>query len=180
MGESSTHPVLVFKHSLTCGTSAQALDELADHLEHADGPHAHYALVTVQTHRDVSTAISARLGIRHETPQALLIMDPRGLERLALPASPPSRSRKPSRRRRPICGGPRNLTMDPDRLSQVSTPCDARAMQCWPLGEAESMLVGPRRSLASLQRFRAIALATSRPSNSPSRDSSTSNEPTSS
>jgi bacillithiol system protein YtxJ len=74
MGESSTHPVLVFKHSLTCGTSAQALDELADHLEHADGPHAHYALVTVQTHRDVSTAISTRVGIRHETPQALLIM----------------------------------------------------------------------------------------------------------
>jgi bacillithiol system protein YtxJ len=77
LGESSTHPVLVFKHSLTCGTSAQALDELADHLEHADGPHAHYALVTVQTHRDVSTAISTRLSIRHETPQALLIMDGR-------------------------------------------------------------------------------------------------------
>ena len=74
MGESSAHPVLVFKHSLTCGTSAQALDELADHLQHADGPHAHYALVTVQTHRDVSTAISTRVGIRHETPQALLIM----------------------------------------------------------------------------------------------------------
>ena len=74
MGESSAHPVLVFKHSLTCGTSAQALDELADHLEHADGPHAQYALVTVQTHRDVSTAISTRVGIRHETPQALLIM----------------------------------------------------------------------------------------------------------
>jgi bacillithiol system protein YtxJ len=77
LGESSTHPVLVFKHSLTCGTSAQALDELADHLEHGEGPHAHYALVTVQTHREVSTAISTRLGIRHETPQALLIMDGR-------------------------------------------------------------------------------------------------------
>ena len=50
---------------------------LAEHLEGADGPHAHYALVTVQTHREVSTAISTRLGIRHETPQALLIMDGR-------------------------------------------------------------------------------------------------------
>ena len=77
LDESATHPVLVFKHSLTCGTSAQALDELADHLEHGEGPHAHYALVTVQTHRDISTAISTRLGIRHETPQALLIMDGR-------------------------------------------------------------------------------------------------------
>ena len=77
LAESTAHPVLVFKHSLTCGTSAQALDELADHLEHGKGPHAHYALVTVQTHRDISTAISTRLGIRHETPQALLIMDGR-------------------------------------------------------------------------------------------------------
>jgi bacillithiol system protein YtxJ len=75
--ESAERPVLVFKHSLTCGTSAQALDELAEHLEGADGPHAQYALVTVQTHREVSTAISTRLGIRHETPQALLIMDGR-------------------------------------------------------------------------------------------------------
>ena len=75
--ESAEQPVLVFKHSLTCGTSAQALDELAEHLEGADGPHPHYALVTVQTHREVSTAISTRLGIRHETPQALLVMDGR-------------------------------------------------------------------------------------------------------
>ena len=75
--QSASHPVLVFKHSLTCGTSAQALDELADHLDRAEGPHAHYALVTVQTHRDVSTAIATRLGIRHETPQALLLMDGR-------------------------------------------------------------------------------------------------------
>jgi bacillithiol system protein YtxJ len=75
--DSATQPVLIFKHSLTCGTSAQALDELADHLEDGNGPHARYALVTVQTHREVSTAISTRLGIRHETPQALLIMDDR-------------------------------------------------------------------------------------------------------
>jgi bacillithiol system protein YtxJ len=75
--DSTAQPVLIFKHSLTCGTSAYALDELADHLEHGDGPHAHYAVVTVQTHREVSTAISTRLGIRHETPQALLIMDGR-------------------------------------------------------------------------------------------------------
>jgi bacillithiol system protein YtxJ len=75
--ESAAHPVLVFKHSLTCGTSAQALEELAAHLERGEGPHANYALVTVQTHRDVSTAISTKLGIRHETPQALLIMDGR-------------------------------------------------------------------------------------------------------
>ena len=30
-------------------------------------------MITVQTHRDLSTAVARRLGVRHETPQALLI-----------------------------------------------------------------------------------------------------------
>jgi len=34
-------------------------------------------VVTVQTHREISNAVTARLGIRHETPQALLIRDRR-------------------------------------------------------------------------------------------------------
>ena len=36
-----------------------------------------YAMVTVQTHRAVSNAIAQQLGVRHETPQALLIKDGR-------------------------------------------------------------------------------------------------------
>jgi bacillithiol system protein YtxJ len=36
-----------------------------------------YAMVTVQTHRAVSNAVAQRLGVRHETPQALLIRDGR-------------------------------------------------------------------------------------------------------
>jgi bacillithiol system protein YtxJ len=69
-------PVLIFKHSRSCGTSAQALDELVEHL---DGPpnDVRYAIVTVQSHRDVSNAIARTLGVRHETPQALLIQDGR-------------------------------------------------------------------------------------------------------
>ncbi len=65
-------PLLLFKHSYACGTSAEALDEL---LAHVDGSRhdVRYAMVTVQTHRDVSNAVAAQLGIRHETPQALLI-----------------------------------------------------------------------------------------------------------
>jgi thioredoxin 1 len=30
-------------------------------------------MVTVQTHREVSNAVAARLGVRHETPQALIV-----------------------------------------------------------------------------------------------------------
>jgi bacillithiol system protein YtxJ len=46
---------------------------LIEHLDDARREEADYAVVTVQTHREVSNAVSARLGVRHETPQALLI-----------------------------------------------------------------------------------------------------------
>jgi len=90
--ESQSRPVLLFKHSYTCGTSMEALDELVAHLNdrgpersapHDDrsAPHEsrppQYAMVTVQTHRAVSNAVAQRLGVRHETPQALLIREGR-------------------------------------------------------------------------------------------------------
>jgi len=76
LAQSSERPLLLFKHSRTCGTSAEALDELLAHLDER-GTNARYAIVTVQTHREVSTAVAKTLGIRHETPQVLLIQDGR-------------------------------------------------------------------------------------------------------
>jgi thioredoxin 1 len=73
LADSFERPVLVLKHSRSCGTSAQAFDELQDHLAQASGDGARYAVVTVQTHRDVSQALASRLGVRHETPQALVL-----------------------------------------------------------------------------------------------------------
>ncbi len=64
--------VLLFKHSVTCGTSAQAYDELVAHL--STGQHAtQHVIVTVQTHRELSDAVATRFKVRHETPQTLLI-----------------------------------------------------------------------------------------------------------
>lgn len=77
LAESENRPLLVFKHSYSCGTSFEALDELIDHLNTPREDDTAYAIVTVQTHRDVSNAVEARLGIRHQTPQALLIRDRR-------------------------------------------------------------------------------------------------------
>jgi len=74
--ESKAQPVLLFKHSFTCGVSAEALDELISHLNEQNVD-VRYAIVTVQTHRDVSNAVSSKLGVRHETPQALLVRDGR-------------------------------------------------------------------------------------------------------
>jgi monothiol bacilliredoxin len=83
IAESDSRPVLLFKHSYTCGVSLEALDELVAHLNDRVDDRApetvapQYAMVTVQTHRAVSNAIAQRLGVRHETPQALLIKDGR-------------------------------------------------------------------------------------------------------
>ena len=53
LAASGERPLLLCKHSFTCGTSAEALDALVAHLnERPTG--ATYAIVTVQTHREVS------------------------------------------------------------------------------------------------------------------------------
>jgi bacillithiol system protein YtxJ len=74
IAESRVRPVLIFKHSRTCGISCEAYDVLHDHL--ADAPiDASYNLITVQSHRRVSDEAEMRLGVRHETPQVILLRD---------------------------------------------------------------------------------------------------------
>jgi bacillithiol system protein YtxJ len=69
-------PLLLFKHSFSCGVSVEALDELVAHLNQRKLD-ANYAMVTVQTHREVSNAVAKQLGVRHESPLALLFRDRR-------------------------------------------------------------------------------------------------------
>src|SRR5262245_18474782 len=74
IAESRQRPVLLFKHSRTCGVSCEALDELHAHVEDSQGA-ASYKLITVQSHRQLSNETARRLGVRHETPQAILLRD---------------------------------------------------------------------------------------------------------
>ena len=76
IAESLERPVLVFKHSRTCGISCEALDELHAHLERGHEEVA-YKMITVQSHRRISDDVAQRFGIRHETPQAILLRDGR-------------------------------------------------------------------------------------------------------
>ncbi len=63
-------PVLVFKHSTRCSISSTALDRL----KRAWGPEdAVIHLLDLLRHRDISDAIAARYGVRHESPQLLVI-----------------------------------------------------------------------------------------------------------
>jgi bacillithiol system protein YtxJ len=74
IAESLDRPVLLFKHSRSCGVSCEALDELQLHVERSS-QRAAYKLITVQSHRRLSDELAARFGIRHETPQAILLRD---------------------------------------------------------------------------------------------------------
>ena len=76
IAESLERPVLLFKHSRTCGISHEALDELHAHAAEA-GTRAAYKVITVQSHRGLSDSAADRFGIRHETPQAILLRDGR-------------------------------------------------------------------------------------------------------
>jgi bacillithiol system protein YtxJ len=72
LSESAEHPVLFFKHSLTCPISSRAFGELETYLETADSRVA-YKLITVQTARQVSGSAADKLGVAHQSPQAILV-----------------------------------------------------------------------------------------------------------
>ncbi len=71
---SHQQPVLVFKHSLTCGTSAAALEELEYFLDHVPGAPP-CGLIVVQAQRAVSNDAATRLGVPHQSPQVIVVVD---------------------------------------------------------------------------------------------------------
>lgn len=72
LSHSTDQPVLLFKHSNACPVSGQAHQEMLDLAESENVPT--YKLV-VQESRSVSDEIADALGIRHETPQAIILKD---------------------------------------------------------------------------------------------------------
>ena len=66
--------MLIFKHSRTCGISCEAFDALHAHIAETPAD-ASYNVITVQSHRRLSDEAEARLGVRHETPQVILLRD---------------------------------------------------------------------------------------------------------
>ena len=76
MAESNERPVLLFKHSTTCPISARAFREFQSYLEEADQS-VSYNLIIIQDARAVSDEASERLGIEHESPQAVIVRNGR-------------------------------------------------------------------------------------------------------
>ena len=74
LASAASDPVLFFKHSETCGLSLQAHEEMRDLVANPDWTVPVY-LVSVQASRPVSNAMATRLGVRHASPQVLLVRD---------------------------------------------------------------------------------------------------------
>lgn len=64
---SKERPILVFKHSNSCGISSAAYREM-EKLENVN-------FVEVQTARELSREIEATTGVIHETPQVIVLRD---------------------------------------------------------------------------------------------------------
>ena len=68
MEASHRRPIVLFKHSISCGISAHLFEEIKT-IE------AEVNVVVVQRNRDVSNAIELQTGHRHQSPQAFVIKD---------------------------------------------------------------------------------------------------------
>ena len=66
LARSHDEPVIVFKHSTTCPISAAAYAEMSRVSQDV-------AMLVVQRARDLSREIETRTGVRHESPQAIIL-----------------------------------------------------------------------------------------------------------
>jgi bacillithiol system protein YtxJ len=69
---SHTEPVLLFKHSNACPISARAYSQMT-------AVKTPVSIVVVQRSRDLSREVEQRTGVRHETPQALVLRNGRAV-----------------------------------------------------------------------------------------------------
>ena len=71
--ESHRHPVVVFKHSTQCSLSEGALDELNTFVD--ENQEIVCGMLLVIESRPLSDEVEERFGIRHESPQAFVVVD---------------------------------------------------------------------------------------------------------
>jgi bacillithiol system protein YtxJ len=65
-------PVFIFKHSITCGISAQAKENLEIGTKNSDQSFQFYYL-DLLNHRNVSNEVAAIFGVYHQSPQLILV-----------------------------------------------------------------------------------------------------------
>ena len=68
---SQERPQVILKHSSTCGISRVVLKMFKDSYD--INWDCDFYFLTIQSHRDISNSIAEQFGIRHESPQLLVI-----------------------------------------------------------------------------------------------------------
>jgi bacillithiol system protein YtxJ len=71
---SNRRPVVIFKHSTRCGVSAEALEVLTATMADLGGD-IEVWVITVPAQREMSNQVAIRLGVRHESPQLIVLRD---------------------------------------------------------------------------------------------------------
>jgi bacillithiol system protein YtxJ len=64
--------VVLYKHSTQCGICDGAIEEIQEFLK-GHPASAEFYYLDLLAHRDVSNAIAQRLGVKHESPQAIVL-----------------------------------------------------------------------------------------------------------
>ena len=70
--DSKQKPVIVFKHSTACSISSRAYREM-------EKVQADVNILVVQSAREISRELATLTGVRHETPQVIVLRDGRAV-----------------------------------------------------------------------------------------------------
>ena len=74
IARSHDKPLWIFKHSLICPISSRAWSQYREFAAGADRDEADFAVIEIQNARPVSAAATERTGVKHESPQAILLV----------------------------------------------------------------------------------------------------------
>jgi len=69
---SQHHPQVIFKHSTRCGISGMVKRSFQTRTSHPESGITYFLLDLIR-YRQISDAIAAKYGVRHESPQVLVI-----------------------------------------------------------------------------------------------------------
>ncbi len=75
LADSEKRPVMLFKHSTRCPISTAAEKAYLAFVEAHDDGRVLYTQLDLIQFREVSKAIAEKTGVRHQSPQAILLVD---------------------------------------------------------------------------------------------------------
>ena len=73
--ESEKQPVVIFKHSTRCGISRMVLSNFERNYDLPKDSEVKLYFLDLIANRDISNEVASRFGVRHESPQMIILKD---------------------------------------------------------------------------------------------------------